>query len=208
LDIDLPPIPPTAEARQPALDSALAAIRAADPAFDERVLLQRVQAEFYRVKRSLEERNPDGLKAYLGPGLLQTWRAVAQRQRDQRVVLAIRVLQIDDLRLMWANHGPGGDAVTVGIDGSAAVVGVREGDGQPLFGDGRPQPLTEYWTWARAAGARTNVDTATTCPNCGAPASPQDGALCRYCSAGLPGPLQGWTLVRVDERLEWAEGPP
>jgi hypothetical protein len=166
--------------------------------------VQLVQAEFYRVKKVQEQRNPDSLRAYLAPALLQAWRAVAQQQRDQRVIMAIRTMHVDDLRLMWATHGPGGDVITVGIDGSAGVAGVHEDSGQPLFGDGRPMPLTEYWTWARAPGGHTVVESAALCPNCGAPAG-SDSALCHYCGAALPGPLQGWILVRVDERLEWAE---
>jgi predicted lipid-binding transport protein (Tim44 family) len=204
LDVQLPPIPPTAEARQPALDAALAAIRAADPTFDSRVFAELVRTEFYRVKKAREQRSPDRLKAYLALALLEAWTAVAQQQRDQRLVMAIRALLVDDIRLMWAAHGPGGDVITVGIDGSAGVAGVREDSGQPLFGDGLARPLTEYWTWARAPGGRTIVESAAACPVCGAPAG-SDGALCHYCGAALPGPLQGWVLVRVDERLEWAE---
>jgi len=68
--------------------------------------------------------------------------------------------------------------------------------------------LTEYWTLARRQGAATDSAAAPAeCPGCGAPVAPGDD-VCHYCGAELPGPLRGWLLDRVDQDVDWYEGPP
>jgi hypothetical protein len=129
------------------------------------------------------------LRAYVAPPLLEAWAAAAQREGAR----ADEELTVEEVRLVWAEHGSQGDRLTAGIDCLAEL-------------DGELHTLTEYWTLSRPPGRQTTPASGE-CPECGAPIGSEHG-LCRYCRVELPGPLQGWLLARMDEEIDWYEGPP
>ena len=202
----LPQIPATAEARQPALDAALAQLRAADPRFDLGAFQEEVRRRFVWHRRQLEQRHPELLAGQVSPTLLETLKANAARQVAAGVRTEYRGLRVDGLRPIWLVVGPVRDRFTMAVDNSCAATGVSEDTGQVVFGGGEA-PAVEYWTLSRPTGAQTpDLESGPgVCPGCGAPADPSRGPICPYCRAELPTALLGWLLDRVDDTVEWAE---
>lgn len=179
--------------------AALQAIRSADPAFDSEALLRQLPSRFLAARRARADGDEQRLRAYVGAALLAEWSAGpgapdAPDAGDARASGEADDLSVQEVRLVWAEHAPREDRLTVGIDCMSEV-------------SGQVHTLTEYWTLARPAGAVTSAaEGVEECPNCGAPTVGEDD-LCRYCGAALPGPLQDWLLERVDEDIDWYEGP-
>ncbi len=201
----LPPIPATAEARRPALDAALAQLRAADPRFDLGAFQEEVRRRFTWQRRLMEQRRPEALAGQVSPALLEGLKANAARQLAAGVRTEYRGLRVDGLRPIWLVIGPVRDRFTIAIDHSCAATGVSEETGQVVFG-GSESPGVEYWTLGRPTGAASpDVESGPEeCPGCGAPADPSRGPVCPYCRSELPSALLGWVLEREDDTLEWA----
>ena len=191
----MPPLrlPSTPEARAPAIAAALSEIKESDPGFDSNSLLSEVPGRYLAIRRAAAESDDGRLRVYLSPALLEHW-------GDSGPAEAVPAagdgdLSVEEVRLVWAERALSEDRLTVGID-SMAMAGEEV------------HTLTEYWTLARRQGAATDSAAAPAeCPGCGAPVAPGDD-VCHYCGAELPGPLRGWLLDRVDQDVDWYEGPP
>lgn len=204
----LPPIPATAEARQPALERALQQLRAADPRFDPGAINAELQRRFVLHKQALADRQPDRLAGHVSPPLLERLKQDAAQQLAAGVRTEYRNLRVDGVRPIWLVVGPVRDRYTAALDHTAAVTGVDDASGRPVFG-GQESPKVEYWTVSRPTGAQTPDLEAggSQCPNCGAPADRSHGPVCPYCRAELPSAMLGWILDRVDDEVDWAEVP-
>jgi len=204
----LPAIPATAEARQPALDQALEQLRASDPRFDQGAFAGELQRRFVAHKQALADRQPERLAAHVSPALLQQLKADAAQQLAAGVRTEYRNLRVDGVRPIWLVVGPVRDRYTAAFDHTAAVTGIDDASGRPVFG-GSESPKVEYWTLSRPTGAQTpDLEGAgAQCPNCGAPADRAKGPICPYCRAELPTALLGWLLDRIDDEIDWAQVP-
>lgn len=202
----LPPIPATADARQPGIDAGLQRLRAADSRFDLGAFEEQVRRRFVWQRELLSARRPEALAGRVAPALLETLKANAERQLAAGVRTEYRNLRVDGLRPIWLEIGPVRDRFTIAVDHACATVGVSDDTGQVVFG-GSESPAVEYWTLSRPTGAQTpDVESGPQeCPGCGAPADPARGPLCPYCRAELPSALLGWVLDRADDALEWAQ---
>lgn len=184
-------LPSTPEARAPAIAAAIEAIRASDPAFDVQGLLRQLPARYLQVRRARGQDDSDALRAYLSPALLESGDFGAPA--DSSSADDLSDVTVEEVRLVWAEHSPRDDHLTAAIDSLTELVGELH-------------TLTEYWTLVRPAGTATAQARGGECLQCGAPPTGESD-LCRFCGSVLPGPLQGWMLERVDEEVDWYEGP-
>jgi hypothetical protein len=181
-------LPSTPEARAPAIAAALSGITESDIAFDAGSVLRELPHRYLAVRRAAGEPDDALLAHYLTPTLLEQWRrnGPAPATRDPSV---------QEVRLVWVERLLWEDRLTVGMDSLTT-------DGDDV------NELTEYWTLARRRGLQSPSGPAPTeCPSCGAPIGPRED-VCNYCEADLPSSLRGWLLDRVDEGIDWYEGPP
>ena len=187
-------------------DAALAAIQAADPAFDRDGFLQRVEEAFMRLQKAWQDRDLVAARPYMGEGLYLSW----QSQIEQLVALhkknILEGLEVLGAVIATAEHGNSYEHITVRVDARAADYEVDERSGAVVFGDRRPAEFREYWTFERTTGAKTPtgggiLDQA--CPVCGAPLSITEVGDCEYCGSAITSGRHDWVLSRIEQSAEW-----
>jgi hypothetical protein len=184
-------LPSTPEVRAPAITTALEAIRGGDPDFDSVALMRRVPVRVLALREALAEGDAGRLLQYAPPDLVEQWQGEVATGSPPAPGGAG---DVQEVRLVWAEHGPAEDSLVLGID-------CLTDSGEEL------QTSTEYWTLTRGRGERTPDVDDSSCPGCGAPVSPEEDR-CPYCANLLPGPLSGWMLTRVDQEIDWYDAPP
>jgi hypothetical protein len=190
----MPPLrlPSTPEARAPVIAAVLSAIRESDRGFEAGSLLRQLPGRYLAVRRAAVESDDARLELYLTQALLEQWRRSGLPGLGQAA--GAGELSVQGARLVWAERMLWEDRLTVGIDSLTT-------DGEDVHA------LTEYWTVARRRGIQSASGPAPTeCPSCGAPVGAGDD-VCHYCEAELPGALHGWLVDRVDEAVDWYDGP-
>jgi hypothetical protein len=198
--IDVPP--PDAEKVQ----AMLAAMMADDPAFNERVFIDRAQAAFFLLQKAWMQKDLSISRAVMSEGIYQRWKvqidqmAAAHKKNmmDNLVVLGAAVVKVErDARF---------EALTVQIDASAADYEVDEQTGKIVFGSQTDQPFTEYWTFVRSAGTKTRDKPGvmeSKCPNCGAPLTINESGVCHYCNVVVTSGSFDWVLDNITQAYEW-----
>jgi len=90
----------------------------------------------------------------------------------------------------------------VRVDAVCADYEVDDTTKKIVFGDRRPQPFTEYWTFQRGVGVKTSGTDGTfekKCPNCGGPLTVNAVGECTYCKAAVTSGKFDWVLSRIEQ---------
>src|SRR5215813_9134157 len=203
---DFQPVSPRA-GPDPAVMSAVNAIKSADPDFEPETFLQRAEMAFLLVNRAYQDRNVHAARAFMSPELWQSWRQAVQAliDRGQRPVL--ENLNVRGMQVPFVAHAADCDTVQVHLDYVAAPQVVDENTGRLVSGDHDDRRLGELWTFQRAAGAKTVVNggvTASKCPNCGALLKLNPDGTCSYCGADITSGRYDWVATRIDQ--DWFRG--
>jgi hypothetical protein len=186
--------------------AGIEAIQAADPGFNQQVFMDRVQAVFFLMQKAWQDSNVDEGRAYMSPGLYQSWRAQVDAMTAAHKRNVLENLYIQGLHIVRASHDQNFDNITVRIDASAMDYEVDDQTGKVVFGEKRDAPFTEFWTFTRSAGVKTLVTGGISeqkCPNCGAPLSVNEVGSCRYCNAAVTSGNFDWVLSRIDQANEF-----
>jgi predicted lipid-binding transport protein (Tim44 family) len=189
-----------------AVHTAVSALQARDPNFNQQVFIDRAQATFFVLQNAWMARNLEPARIYLSDAIYQRWKLqvdqfVAMHKRD-----VLEDLAVNGCTMAQVASDPNFDSITVRFD---AIAKDYEADdaGKMISGDKTIQPFTEYWTFIRSQAARTRVgDTAqiTQCPNCGAPVSINESGVCAYCKATVTTGQFGWVLNNITQASEWS----
>lgn len=169
----------------------------ADPNFNLETFLQRAQMAFFLVKKAWQDRTPGWAMPYLEPNQFQRWQAPLQQIMAQGHVPWLENLNVRGLKVMAADHGDGGDRITVHIDFVAASYVVDQ-SGKMVEGSKEDRPFGEDWTFGRAAGVKTVVAGGVTdqkCPNCGSPLTLNEVGECRHCGANVTSGKFDWVVM-------------
>ena len=200
---------PSAGPGVPEPSAGIAEIQANDPAFNEQNFLDRAQAAFFQLQKAWQDRNVDEGRAYMSPGLYQSWKAQVDQMTAQHKKNILENLFIQGMHIARAGHDANFDQITVRIDASAMDYEVDDQTGKEVFAVGgkkADRPFTEYWTFERSAGAKTLVSGGVTekkCPNCGAPLEVNETGDCKYCGAAVTSGKFDWVLSKIDQANEW-----
>lgn len=203
---DFQPVP-ARSGPDPAVMSAVAAIKAADPAFEPETFLQRAEMAFLLVNRAYQDRNVHAARAFMSPELWQTWSQAVQALIDRAQRPVLENLNVRGMQVPFVAHAADCDTVQVHLDYVAAAQVVDENSGQLLSGDREDRRLGQLWTFQRAAGAKTVVSggvTASKCPNCGGMLKLNDDGTCNYCGADITSGRYDWVVTRIDQ--DWFRG--
>jgi hypothetical protein len=190
-------------------DAELDAIKTSDPGFDKDQFLERVQAAFFQLQKAWMDRNIDEGRAYMGPGLYESWKAQVDQMTAAHKKNILENLYIQGLHIVKAEHNDNFDSITVRVDASATDYEVDDQTGKEVFAVGgrkADRPFTEFWTFQRSAGAKTLVSGGVTekkCPNCGAPLEVNESGHCKFCDAEVTSGKFDWVLTKIDQANEF-----
>ena len=90
------------------------------------------------------------------------------------------------------------------IEASMIDYKVNENDNSRVIDGSRDRTnfFTEYWTFMRANGVKTNEDPSIStrkCPNCGAPLDINESGECKYCKANVVSGNFDWVLSSISQ---------
>jgi predicted lipid-binding transport protein (Tim44 family) len=182
--------------------AGLQAIAAADPAFAPDAFLKRCASAFDALQTAWQARDLEAARGFMSPGLYFAWSAQVDQLKEQHRKNVLEGLRIDGISPVGVVHGTVFDDVMVRIDATCADYEIDETTGRIAFGDKRPEPFTEYWTFQRGVGVATTGKAGTLekqCPNCGAPLNVNAVGECTYCKAAVTSGKFDWVLSRIEQ---------
>ncbi len=189
-----------------------AALKAADPGFDEAAFLARVRVAFRKVQQGWCEHRPEDFRPFVSDGIHE--RFALQIAEQETLGYRDRMDRVEVRGAAFAQRVVDGafDTVTVRIEAAAADYRVLLEDGRFVSGSKDVEAFVEYWSFLRRAGATTKPGAAGliegTCPNCGAAVEPGGWAICTHCKAHLRSGERDWVLAEITQAVEWREETP
>lgn len=182
------------------LDSALAALRQRDPAFDQDALFTRVGLVFQTMQVAWSSLAWDQARPYLSDNLwtAQTYWIDAYRRSGLRNRMDSPRLGRIELARVTSDRWF--DAVTVRVFAAGRDYTVRDSDGAVVGGDkNRDREYTEYWTLIRASTAKGPAKSDGVCPSCGAPLAINAAGQCGHCQVKVTSGQFDWVLSRIEQ---------
>ncbi|MGH7911081.1 MAG: TIM44-like domain-containing protein, partial [Candidatus Dormibacteraceae bacterium] len=185
----------------PAVVQGLAAISAADPAFEPESFLQRCEMVLFLVKEAYQDRNVHQGRAYLADPLYQGWKAEVERLQSTTDHWLFENLNVRAMHLVSAARAPDGDEIVVHFDLVSDNKLIDDETGRALSDSGEDIRYGERWTFRRAADAKTVQSggvSAQKCPNCGALLDLHEDGTCNYCGVDVASGRYDWTVSHIE----------
>jgi predicted lipid-binding transport protein (Tim44 family) len=179
-----------------------AAIAASDPAFEPGAFLKRCATAFEALETAWQLRDLKDARGFMSPGLYFAWQTQVEQLQEQHRKNVLENLRIAGLTPIRVTHGVAFDDVMVRVDATCGDYEIDETTSKIVFGDRRPQPFTEYWTFQRGVGVKTTGADGTfekRCPNCGGPLAVNAVGECTYCKAAVTSGKFDWVLSRIEQ---------
>ncbi len=185
----------------------VAAMKAADPAFDPEVFFQRVRAAFMKIQHAWSTQDISSIRPFISDGVHERFSIQIDEQRWMSCRNQVEQISIRGVSLEHVAADGAFQTLSVRIDASAADYYVSLDDGQHLRGSLFPAPFSEIWSFVRRTGAHSLMGRdgliEGNCPNCGAAVAMNQHANCQHCSALLRSGLYDWVLAEITQISEW-----
>lgn len=183
------------------VQAELARLQQKDPAFNEQAFKDYAQNAFYKIQEAWENQNLQIGRPYMTDQLMQRYATQISdiQSRGEKNVLENVVLGHMNITNLRTDNTY--DYLTLQMDASAADYTIDR-NGKFLRGSKTPQHFTEYWTFLRKVGAKTNAKKsvkANVCPNCGAPLQLSATGQCQYCNAVVTSGEWDWVLSEITQ---------
>jgi predicted lipid-binding transport protein (Tim44 family) len=169
------------------------------PGFSLPKLEDRVQHIFMEFQTAWTERRLERVRPYVSDSFFQTqvfWITEYKRQHLRNVLENMKINGIVPVKItMDAFH----DALTFRIY-AEMIDYTADDNGNVVSGNPRrPRPFSEYWTFIRRRGVKTEAKSDANCPNCGAPLKVNMAGVCEYCQGKITSGDFDWVLSRIEQ---------
>lgn len=183
------------------IPAELVRLQQKDPAFNEQAFKDYAQNAFYKVQEAWESQNLQIGRPFMSDPLMQRYATQISdiQSRGEKNVLENLVLGHMNITNIRTDNAY--DYITLQMDASAADY-TLDRNGKFLRGSKKPEHFTEYWTFLRKVGAKTNAQKsvkANVCPNCGAPLQLSATGQCQYCNAVVTSGEWDWVLSEITQ---------
>ena len=191
--------------RHHALESQL---RLEDDHFDAQVFIERFEKAFLGIQDAWQHQNMDPVRHFVSDGIYERFSLQIREQVDLGYRNFMDKIYVHDACLADFTRGSFFETVTVHVNASAVDYRVHKDTGKFLSGSSSSQRFTEYWSFIRRLGARTQVDQAGLiegkCPNCHTQVTMNQSSDCPSCRAQLRSGEYDWVLAEITQSCEWA----
>lgn len=183
------------------IPAELARLQQKDPAFNEQAFKDYAQNAFYKVQQAWESQNLQIGRPFMTDQLMQRYATQISdiQSRGEKNILENMVLGHMNITNIRADNAY--DYITLQMEASAADY-TLDRNGKFLRGSKKPEHFTEYWTFLRKVGAKTNAQKsvkANVCPNCGAALQLSATGQCQYCNAVVTSGEWDWVLSEITQ---------
>lgn len=174
-------------------------IKTSDPGFNEQLFKDKVQAAFFKIQEGWERQDTTVMRPYVSDSVLQRFsnQLADLKSRGEKNVLENIVIGHTDINNVSSDTSF--NYITVKIDASCADYTVNS-QNQMIKGSKTPSGFTEYWTFLRTIGVKTNLDKQlkdNKCPNCGGALEVNATGKCNYCGAIVTSGQFDWVLSEI-----------
>jgi hypothetical protein len=187
-------------------EKSVAALKAADPAFDEQAFYARVALAFQKIQAAWSVQDLSQVRAFVSDGVHERFGLQFAEQRADGYRNVMRDVQVTQVILACVVTEGGFDAATLRISASAVDLNVSLADGHRLANSEGHGSFVEYWTLLRRRGAATRAGNGLiegNCPNCAAPIEMNAGAKCASCGALLRSGQYDWVVAEITQASVW-----
>lgn len=126
----------------------------------------------------------------------QYWINEYRRQQMRNVLENIQIARVIPVKISTDAFY---DSITVRIYASMIDYTVNA-QGERVCGDpNRTRPFTEYWTFMRRRGVKSNNKSSEQCPNCGAALNINMAGVCEFCGGKVTSGEFDWVLSRIEQ---------
>jgi hypothetical protein len=185
---------------QPALVERLAALREADPAFNDEGFARRLRLIYQEVNAGWSEQDLARMRPFTSDGLHDYLRYWIEAYQRQDLVNRMDQAAISNWRYTKVTHDAHYHAITVRLWASGLDFTLAGKSGRVVGGSrSEPRVYSEYWTLIRGAGVRGAPRSDKRCPNCGAELKITMAGSCEFCSVHVTAGEFDWVLSKIEQ---------
>ncbi len=178
-----------------------------DPAFDERRFLARVENAFRKAQSSWCAQNLEPIRAFVSDGVYERFSLQIEEQKLDGWRQGMDNLTLGPLRLLHLESGPHFDTLSIRIDFQSDIHRLELATGKRISGSELARDsFAECWSFVRRRGSRSQGKDGLMegmCPNCGAPLSMNQSAVCGQCDCLVRSGQFDWVLCEITQMSEW-----
>ena len=187
----------------------LQTLRAADSAFDENAMTQRVRNTFSNLQSYWSSGEIHKIRPFVSDGLYESFSIIYERYRKYNMRNDVKNLNIHSCSPIDIETSKHFHTITFKISASA-IDSMRDIESDKFIGGSRTaESFTEYWSFIRKPGAQTLNKPGLlegNCPNCASPLEMTDKTSCPACQAVICSGEYDWLLVEISQSDWQPEG--
>jgi predicted lipid-binding transport protein (Tim44 family) len=181
------------------IQGELTKIKAADPGFNEEVFKDKAQTAFFKLQEGWERQDLSIMRPFVSDPVLSRYsnQLADMKSRGEKDVMENIVVGHMDITDVKSDASF--NYITVKIDASAADYTLNS-SGAMVKGSKTPKGFTEYWTFLRTVGVKSDPNKQlkdNKCPNCGAALQVNATGKCDYCGAVITSGQYDWVLSDI-----------
>lgn len=183
------------------IQAKLAAIKQADPGFNEQTFKDKTQNAFFKIQEAWEKQDLNIARPFVSDAIMQRYATQIADMQSRGEKDIMENITIGNMTISNVATDANFTYITVRIDASAIDYTV-DATGKMVSGIKDNKPFSESWTMLRTAGVQTNLDKQlqdNKCPNCGAPLEVNASGKCNYCGAIVTSGQYDWVLSEIDQ---------
>lgn len=186
---------------------AQTSIQAADPDFKTDRFLNRFSAAFMQIQNAWQRQGMQAVRHFVSDGIFERFSLQIQEQRDMGYRDQMEQIRIDSSLLAEGTVSHVFDVLTVQVVATAIDYRVSIESGTFVSGNRAPEQFTEFWSFVRRRGVRTDSDKLGLiegyCPNCGDSITINHAEKCSSCDALLRSGEYDWVLSEITQGCVW-----
>jgi hypothetical protein len=176
-------------------------IKQTDPGFNEQIFKDKAQNAFFKIQEAWEKQDLKIARPFVSDSIIQRYSTQISDLQSRNEKNVLENIVFGNMQISEVKNDNAFNYIKVQIDASCADYTV-DGTGKMISGSKTPNGFTEYWTFLRTVGSKTNNEKQlkdNKCPNCGAPLEVSATGQCNYCSAVVSSGQYDWVLSQIDQ---------
>lgn len=185
------------------VSGGIARIKASDPGFNEQAFKDKAENAFFKIQEGWARQDTGIMRPFVSDSILARYATQLSDMKARGEKDVMENVVIGSMDLVDVKSDGAFDYITAKIAASAADYTVNSA-GEMVRGSKTPTGFTEFWTFLRTSGAKTNVDKQlkdNKCPNCGAPLQVSATGACAYCGAIVSSGQFDWVLSEIRQNV-------
>ena len=188
----------------------LTQIKEVDSGFDEPAFLANVQTAFVTIQNAWMQQDMVTAEHFVTDGIYEKFSVQFREQRLLGYREKLSQIKVRNVRLARFDTSGLFDVLSVAVSASLVDQRISTATGEVIRGSGSPERFTEYWSFVRRRGIRTDEAKgsllAGECPNCGAGLELNRLGKCAQCDSLVRSGSYDWVLSEITQSDAWRSG--